>query len=856
MWNGGLEDFFVSRTEFVRPLDELTPGDLSAVGGKAYNCARLRQAGFPVPDGFAVTTDAMAVPFPSSELQEALGRFPKDTLFAVRSSAADEDSVDQSFAGIHETFLNVPPDGVTEAIRACWASVQSPPALAYRRTQGLSTKEVRAGVLVQAMVRPVVAGVAFTVNPVTGVHDELVISASWGLGEALVSGRVEPDEFIVRKSDRTVMSSRIGTKQHRVVSKDGVSRLVETGEQERASPTLSLEQLQELAALLGDIEREYGAPQDVEWAHDGTQFLIVQSRPVTTVSVSQGPDLEWTRANAREIFPDLSSPQALPEISRVLDRAARMFYTDLVAPAPELGPFARGFYGRLYFNLSQLLHINAGAGQPAAAVLRQMGHEGQIKQEDEVAPRRTPREILGTLPAILRILWGQLTLGRIMHRQFDLVERYVKRLTARDPKTMSEGEVWEVIRGATAALPEFTWKAFLFAVGLSFYRGLVQGIGDRVGVPGERLLETQLAAGGKTVSAQQGLDLMALANAARGEPVAVRYFKGASEAFDDYREALQDTDFLGKFEAFLQAYGHRGRFESDWAQPRYREDPTPLLFTIQAHVQGPGRSPGADLETQQENEAREAWGEFETKLNGWQRLTLRPRVRWALRRAKETNSLRERNRSEWMRGLAELRRWHLALAERFLERGWIERRDDYFFLRLGEIGGAVAHPGKALGLKAIVDRRKADYDAWQHLEMPLVMRESELPALMRRATSSMPDARVTHLQGLPISIGQAEGEVVVMREPSQFARMKRGAILVAPATDPAWTPLFTLASGVIVEIGGTLSHASIVAREYGLPALANVKDATKMLKDGDRVLLDATKGTVEVISAPTAALET
>jgi len=194
-----------------------------------------------------------------------------------------------------------------------------------------------------------------------------------------------------------------------------------------------------------------------------------------------------------------------------------------------------------------------------------------------------------------------------------------------------------------------------------------------------------------------------------------------------------------------------------------------------------------------------------------------------------------------------LRRWHLTLAERFAERGWIQERDDYFFLTLEEIKAGIADPNQTAGYRTIVAERKAEFATWGNLEMPLLMRESDLPMLIRRATATLPDIELTELAGLCVSAGYAEGEVVVIREPTDFARMKPGAILVAPATDPSWTPLFTLVSGVIVEVGGMLSHAFTVAREYGLPALGNLKDATKLLKNGDRVRLDATQGKVEII---------
>ena len=190
-----------------------------------------------------------------------------------------------------------------------------------------------------------------------------------------------------------------------------------------------------------------------------------------------------------------------------------------------------------------------------------------------------------------------------------------------------------------------------------------------------------------------------------------------------------------------------------------------------------------------------------------------------------------------------MRGYHLALAERFVARGWLDRRDDYFLLRLDEIAAVIGGVEPGPGLRGLAARRAAELAEQKDLHIPMLMRESELPALMRQ-TGAKPDLDADVLTGLCVSPGAVNAEIVVMKDPSEFATMRRGAILVASATDPSWTPLFTLASGVIVEVGGMLSHASTIAREYGLPALANVKDATRTLKTGDRVALDASGGRV------------
>ena len=256
-----------SRNTTIIPLGRLTPAGQAQAGAKAANCARLKQAGFQVPDGIVVTAQATPRDLAAVPNHPWFDGLPADTLFAVRSSGIGEDGDDESFAGIHETVLDVRRSDLTAAINTCLASSRSPQALEYRRARGLPTETIEMALLIQRMVHPLAAGVAFTINPVSGAEQELVINSSWGLGEALVSGRVEPDEFVVDKRDGSVKWSRIGEKGN-------------GGRADVAS--LSPAQLRELAAVLTSIEAHYATPQDVEWCLDETGFWIVQSRPVTT----------------------------------------------------------------------------------------------------------------------------------------------------------------------------------------------------------------------------------------------------------------------------------------------------------------------------------------------------------------------------------------------------------------------------------------------------------------------------------------------------------------------------------------------------------------------------------------------
>jgi pyruvate,water dikinase len=813
----------MARVSLLKSLDEISAADAPFIGGKAMNCARLRQAGFPVPDGIVLTTHAMGRSLDIPALREWLDRLPAGVKLAVRSSAVDEDGAEHSFAGIHETRLDVDSAAVAEAVRSCWSSVVSAQAIAYRRVQKLSTRNPKTAVLIQRMIQPSAAGVAFTVNPVTGSQDEIIINSIPGLGEAMAAGLVDPDEFIVRKSDGDILSSK---------SNDRLS--------------LTDIQVRELASLLKRIEQHYGGPQDVEWCHDGKQFWFVQSRPVTTRPGAL-KNVTWTRANAREVLPELPSPMTVYATADTIEDAERRFYRKLLSPESETGRTAQVFYGRLYFNVDQIRYACKMSGIAPGVLLRSVGHEGPIDPADEVPPRPTAREFLGALPDLMRMGAKQLLVGRSFKTHEARTARILKELQAKDFQRLPDRDLWEENRKWRPLLSEEMQLVFTLTA-VSGYEEPLRSICDRVGMPYDRLAFTYLAAGKKSVSSAQAFDLLLLAKAARAEEKVSRYFAEQRAPFQHYRETLRDTHFLKSFDLFLEQYGHRGRYESDFALPRYVEDPSTLLSTIKVHLEAPEAPDRERIVERQNADAEKAWQEFESRLGSIQRWTLAPVAAWLLRRIKQFYLWRELCRSNIVRIALPIRRLHLELARRFVERSWIESRDDYFFLVLSEVQAAIDNPGSGESLRSIVARRKKQWQEFARLDMPLLMRESDLRAIVRQTPSEVSSIEsAVRMKGLCVSPGITEGEVVVLQSPDELSLMKRGAILVTTATDPSWTPLFTLASGIIVEVGGILSHASTVAREYGIPAIANVKGATRILKDGNHVRLDATNGVVDVL---------
>lgn len=817
-------------TDAVTPLGDVTPADAARTGAKAFNCARLRQAGFQVPDGVVVFATTPAEALAGVADHPWFDRLPADIRFAVRSSGIGEDGDTESFAGIHQTFLDVPRGDLAAAVEACRASGASAAALEYRRARALPTEGVRMGVLIQVMVRPVSAGVLFTIHPVTGSTTEMVVNASWGLGEALVSGQVDPDEFVVRKSDGVLLRQLLGDK--------GTA-----GASPRAA--LTSDRLRELTRIALGIEAHYGTPQDIEWCHDGTSFWIVQSRPVTTGGAA-ADEVEWTRANLAEVLPDLTSPQALANFEDLLNQSERIYLGRLMGNVERLGPIVRSFHGRLHFNLSHLRHTCALSGVAPAEMLRSMGHGDAIRPEDEQAPRPSVRQ-LAYARDFARIVWGHVRAARAIERHDARMPDYMRRFNDRDPHELADAEIWRVLRQWTADGPELMQPVLMLG-NVAFHEAPVRKLCQKVGFEFEALVYPQLASGARSVSAQQAFDLVALAGVARREPLAADYLRTGANDLAAMRAALEGTSFLERFERFLRAYGHRGLYEYDWSLPRYSEDPTPLLQAIRAHLDAPAEDERAAAEARTKAAAA-AWTAFEARLTPWQRLTALRGIRRRVATIKQYYVWRERVRSDLVRILAGTRRWHLALAARFVDRGWLATNDDYFLLRLEEIDAVLQGRRDPGELRAIAAERTAARERQRRIRMPLLMRESELPALIRAAAFLGADDDEPELTGHPVSRGCVEGEVVVVKDPGDFTRMKRGAILVAPATDPSWTPLFTLASGVIVEIGGVLSHASTIAREYGLPAVANVKHATRRLRTGDRVRLDAVAGIITRLDA-------
>ncbi len=834
----------------VRPLASLARTDVALAGGKGANLGELIAAGFPVPVGFVVTTEAYAMAADRTgvdaddplsarerllavEIPDAVAAEVSDAYrallggrVAVRSSATAEDLPGASFAGQQDTFLNVVgEDAVLDAVRRCWASLWNERAVAYRSAQAIDPRSVRLAVVVQRMVDASVAGVLFTADPISGRRGRAVIDAHSGLGDVVVSGAVNPDHFAVDAREGAIL--------------------------ERRGASLSEAELRALAALGARVEQRFGSPQDIEFALDGSRAIwLVQSRPITTLfplpANAPDPDVDlrvYFSANVAQGMFEPITPMGLQTL--------RLIFASIAAAVgrPVRDPFAgvaavveAGM--RLFIDVTPLLRDPLVGRLPQRATEAMEARSASIfkglRNDPRLAPRRRSR--LTTL---------RRALPPIAHTG---IPRFALRMLLRPEAGRAElqGVLADIARvdlppkaDATARLDAFER---LFAGRPRRFLPLllgtvIAGVGSFVlatrllrGVARPDEMQTVLRGLPHNPTTEMDLALWGLSRRARRDPPSARALveRSPRELAADYRAGTLPPPLQGELAAFLATYGHRAIGEIDLGLPRWSEDPAHLLGAIANYLRLEESALAPD--EQFDKGAREAEATIATLL----RRVHGPR-RWiaraALRRVRSLAGLREMPKFQIVRVLARGRELLAPVGAELAARARIARADDIYFLTLPEARRAVAGED----LREIVAERRATYvRELGRRRVPRVLLsdgtepEAELPVVMDGA-----------LRGTPASPGVATAPARVIRSP-QGARLEPGEVLVAPSTDPGWTPLFLTAGGLVMEMGGMMSHGAVVAREYGIPAVVGVAGATERIATGQRVTVDGTRGAVRL----------
>ncbi|HZY85647.1 MAG TPA: PEP/pyruvate-binding domain-containing protein [Gemmataceae bacterium] len=850
-------------------------------GGKGWNLGRLHRYGFRVPAGAVLVADAydrhLATPAPAAlrtelaaitaeratdpaindrlqAMQSAilaqplppdvegavrsflaasgLGALP----LAVRTSATAEDSANASFAGIHRSFLNrVGAEQIIEAVKGCYASLWAPAALAYRRRLGLADRDVACAVVLCAMVRrpagpPAAAGVAFSCDPRTGRRDLTVINAVHGLGEDLVSGRVEPEQIdVLFKAGRL----QIGGRNGRRVLDD--ARALELGR-------LTLRVLWALG--------EGQVPQDVEWVHDGERFWVVQARPVVrpphpTFAALAGAPVIWSNANLAEVVPGVPTTLTWSVVRAALWEilyAAPEAVGYVMPPGVEM---VRRFHGRLYFDVSavQWGFYDCFGLLPAETNRALGGHQPEVAVPagSPLLGRAGPRRLLATL----RLIGMLLVVGRTLPGAVAALYREARRVQAHDLTQLSDARLIEFMEEVGDGSLHFGDQFQRGNAAAGAWLNVLGGVLERVARGRGPALAGALMAGfGQVTSAAHGYRLYDLADDARRDPAARDYLAHSPLDPHGWRRLPPDSPFRAGMEQFLAEFGHRAVNEIEINNPRWNDDPTYLLEQVRFLLAaGPGRPP------REAARAARAAAEAEAKRRTF---LLRPLVRFLATRARHAAGLREAGKSAMMALWEAMRGIALEIGRRMTAAGALDAPQDVVHMATVDWESFLRGEWDGRGGRALVADRKAQGAAWLAQSPPSVLvfdaegRPAALPSAPAAVPSSVPGPHGAQLRGLGVSAGRASGPARVLRHPDEGARLQNGDVLVAPSTDPGWTPLFLRASALVLEVGGYLSHGAIVAREYGLPAVANVPGVLTAVRDGQRLTVDGDAGRVEL----------
>ncbi|RJP64696.1 MAG: hypothetical protein C4532_18815 [Candidatus Abyssobacteria bacterium SURF_17] len=864
----------------VLNLDAIRDTDEAAVGAKATCLVRMKWIGLQVPAGFCIPAPAYQEHVSSNDLapliasaleqlrrashsekRDILARVRREIIrkplseslrrdiencfrqlaadrVAVRSSATAEDLPGHSFAGQYDTYLNLA--GIhdcLESIKKCWASLWNDRAYDYREQNSFDHRSAAMAVIVQELVPAEAAGVVFTVDPVSGKSDRLVIEACRGLGEMLVSGRVNPDRFILSDSDLHIQA--------------------ETEETVRSeSPPFSCiseATAKRIGKLAKNAESAFGCPQDMEWALKDGEIFFLQSRPIGALPGADSYEDRqiWTNLNAGEVLPDVATPMTWSIVTRMVPD---IFNSILNGMGLDIGdnPLIRQFAGRAYFNLHTVTAImRYFPGLSKKDITQVFGGEqerlaelGHIHFADEDIAKLNfslPRALIGMPGFIFRVLlFPYKRAGKLLAE----VRRRADKLARLDTSSISEDSLLQNLRTAMNDIGYVALAVPFAGIGILFLTLLDKvcrrWLDDHNGTIGNRLL---VGVGGLQ-SAESGLELWSLAaRVHEHQEVATAILSG-----DDWlttRMRLEKTSegaaFLSRWDEFMEEHGHHARGELELANARWWESPDYILAAVRGYLQGFGGAAPVENHRNRAAERQQLERECRSRLRN-------PIKRFAfnffLRQAQQGVLIRENLKNVAVRYLAAVRLVLLALGDRLASRGILENRDDIFYLSMEEVE-LVALGEAQFNVREAVTVRRKEYDRNLTITPPKVIVGNRFDP--RDSVHDAVDETAEYMIGVAVSAGVAVGPARVILRTDTQEQVLPGEILVAPFTDPGWTPYFVSAAGIVMDQGGILSHGSIIAREYGIPAVVNVGPATKIIKTGQTVRVDGNTGTVSIL---------
>jgi phosphoenolpyruvate synthase/pyruvate phosphate dikinase len=861
---------------YVLGLHEIDQTGVAVVGGKGAHLGELlRIEGIPVPVGFCVTTDSfrrIMADAPSidekldrlsrlngddrqamrtlsaeirrtvegttipgglaAEITRALARLGEQTAYAVRSSSTAEDLPTASFAGQQDTYLNiVGPTAILRHISRCWASLFTERAVTYRLRNGIDHRLVHMAVVVQQMVFPYAAGILFTADPVTSNRKVAFVEASFGLGEALASGLVNPDTYRVR--DGEVVAKAVATKQL------AIEALPAGGTQEQAidparreQPALTDVQAVRLAQLGRRIEAHFGRPQDIEWCLVDDCFQIVQSRPITALfPIPTAGDREnhvYVSVGHQQMMTDAMKPLGLSlwqltALPRMYEAGGRLFVDviqRLASPTSRAG----------------LLEI-MGRGDPLIRdalemILERDDFIPSLPDEDHSgAPSGTAPSPVETDPAIVE---------ELMRRTQASIAALQRGIRTKSGPTLIDFILADIQELRRILFDPRSHEVFMSAMEATWWLNdkLESWLGEK------NAADTLAQSVPDNVTSEMGLALLDVADTIRPHPEVVAWLQrvdGNDNFLDGLERVAGGQEASDAIRGFLDRYGMRCVGEIDITRPRWSERPATLVPVILGNVKNFESGAG---KRRFEQGRQEAWTKEQELLerlralpDGEQRAT---QAKQKIDRVRTFIGYREYPKYGMVSRYFVYKRALLAEAERLVQAHVLRETEDIFYLTFQELHDVVRtnHVDDRL-----ISLRKEAFRSYQALTPPRVLTsDGEVVAGSYRRD----DVPTGALVGLPVSAGTIEGRARVMHDMAD-AELQAGDILVTAHTDPSWSPLFVAIRGLVTEVGGLMTHGAVIAREYGLPAVVGVERATQLIRDGQRIRVHGTDGYVEVL---------
>lgn len=839
---------------FVLSLDTIGPEDAALVGHKAWRLAMLRQAGVTVPAGFVVTRaawqaaqDCVAQALPSAvrvAIASAYSELGPAIPVAVRSSALDAD-LEPSFADQCAASLNVVGvQAVVEGIQACWAVWNNAHLVDYRHQRGLDVAPAGGmAVLVQVLIDADAAGVLSTLNPLTGFEEQMVVEAIWGLGDILGTGHVTPDRYLLDREQRCLLSCDVGTKQLQSrPAKQGTEQRPTTSAQQ-ATYVLDLPHMLELVALGERIQAYFGAPQHIEWAQRDGAFMILQTCPLAACHYSDERG-QWTSANFREIMPGIVTPMIFSlDLVHGFTRSFAAFARSVGLSDDDTIIQARLLFGRVYWRVDRFKALMRGfPGFRERAFDATVGVTPTYQGDGYVTPI-TLRTLARGLPIQLRLWWYYLTYAPAARAYKQRYLTTYASLRHHDLRRCDEAALAALVRRALELHGQTCHITLMCAFIAQQTQQELQPILDAVNehLPSHAQLSagTLLSGLGDICTARPLTTLWEVVHIAHRLPEVADLLQHHPP--EDIQGALlrapAGRDFWNSVLAgYIERFHYLASPGEDLTMQRWDEDPQiPLRLLQRFMAQEHPVDPIAHDRLQRQKCAQE-----ERRI--WALVARHPlqvvRLLLQLAIARRYVRLRESIREIVSMSHYLVRRTLLAQGQRWAGTV-LAQVDDIFWLDRDEVFQALDGSLDASEAQTRVHRRRLTAQSYRNFEPPAVI--GGLPASQHKPSNR----HILH--GVACSPGVACGPARIITAPTQVDRLAAGDILVAPYTNPGWTPLFGVAAALIIEEGGLLSHGAVVAREYGLPAVLRVSGATQRIGDGQWVCVDGTSGTVELL---------